>query len=215
MTTSQVSLGRRIPLHPELQAALLDAGTRHLTQQPHHALTLRSLAKASGVSHTTAAAQFGSMPGYLSALATRSWDALLAALNAAPPEVVPLGLAYVEFAIDHPHAFRLMHDPQLWSADAATSAGVPGDLTQPIMAAKRAGFDLFVKAVKQGQADGSLRAGRSRLIARMPAALAHGLAIEFLGEDLYGQAGDPKHQRHTQLTHAKEILYLAMLGLVA
>lgn len=205
--------GKRIPIRPELQAALLDAGTLHVRDRPHTNLTLRGLAKVSGVSHTTAAAQFGSMPGYLSALATRSWSALLARLRDAPSEVVSLALAYVEFAIEHPHAFRLMHDSQLWSG--LTGSGIPADLKRPIVAARTAAFDLFVKAVKQGQADGSLRAGRSRLVARMPAALAHGLALELIDQRAVSNSGQPGSKHQVQLGEAKEVLYLAMLGLVA
>ena len=209
MLRSRQTSGKRIPIRPELQAALLDAGTLHLRDRPHTNLTLRSLAKVSGVSHTTAAAQFGSMPGYLSALATRSWTALLAKLRHTPVEVVSLGLAYIEFAIEHPHAFRLMNDPGLWSTDL-TASGVPADLQRPVVAARAAAFDLFVKAVKQGQADGSLRAGDSRLVARMPAALAHGLALE-----LIDRSGRPGPEHHVHLGEAKEVLYLGMLGLVA
>ncbi len=107
--------------HGNLRAALLEHAAVELEQSGIEKLSLRQVAKRAGVSHAAFAHHFGSAQGLLTALAAEGFvlfdEVLSAARNqAAIDGANPLqtsGLAYVEFALEHPQLFALMFSSQL------------------------------------------------------------------------------------------------------
>jgi AcrR family transcriptional regulator len=199
-----------------LAESLLDIGDELLRTRPHSSFRLREIAalvpgKPGGVSHTAVFGHYDSMPDYLTALAARWWSMLEAELRSGPDDTpVELGVRYVSFALDHPHAFRLMYDPGL------LGASVPGRALARRHEAMRAARDACVMqfALATGVMPwaAALPPDAVWLRARLLASLAHGLAMEFLDERLFGHASDGIERRKVQLTHARELLELAVTG---
>ena len=102
--------------HGDLREACIAAGIRLLEQGGSDAVTIRGVARITGVSHTAPLHHFPHREALLDAIAQRGFDQMLAALAAsvpdpAAPPVVQLrayGLAYVDTAIAVPQLFDLM-----------------------------------------------------------------------------------------------------------
>jgi AcrR family transcriptional regulator len=216
----------RIPWHHgDLPAALLRVGRELLDSRPHTELTLRGLAAAVSeegvpVTHTAAAAHFGSMAGLLAALATDGWAELQEALDTGGGELRELSRSYVEFALTQPNRFRLMYDSHLWLLvnQEPTSAGDPVQrMTQrwleEMEAGRNACYLLFVEAVSRGQRAGTLQPGDASVLARMVAALSHGIAMECIDENLHVHLSSSAAQQSARLAEAGALVELAIKGI--
>jgi Tetracyclin repressor-like, C-terminal domain len=199
-----------------LAESLLDIGDELLRSRPHSSFRLREIAalvpdKPGGVSHTAVFGHYDSMPDYLTAMAGRWWSRLEADLASGPDDSpVELGVRFVSFALDHPQAFRLMYDPGLWGAPAPGS--VLAGRHEAMRTARDACVMQFALATGVIPWAAALPPDAVWRRARLFASLAHGLAMEFLDERLFGQAGDGIERRKAQLKDAEELLELAVTG---
>lgn len=115
--------------HGNLRAALLDAAERLLRADGVASLSLRSVAKAAGVSHTAPYRHFADKQALLAALAeigfARLRDGMAAAAAKHPGDprrqLVEAGIAYVRLASAHPELTHLMFGGAL-PDDAADEA---------------------------------------------------------------------------------------------
>jgi AcrR family transcriptional regulator len=105
--------------HGNLRAALLDAALDEIAERGPMALSLRELARRAGVSHAAPAHHFGDKAGLLTAIAADGFERLAAALEAARPSggFLEVGLAYVQFAVEHRPHFEVMFRPDLYRRD--------------------------------------------------------------------------------------------------
>ena len=197
-----------------LPESLLEVGSELLASRPHESFRLRELAslvpeKPGGVSHTAVFGHYSSMPDYLTALAARWWGLLREELEfeSSADTPVELGIRYVKFALDNPHAFRLMYDAALWAA--SVESRIASHRQEEMRGMRNACFAQFALAVRATPAGQSLPAEDVQLRARMYASLSHGLAMEFLDEGLFGQVGDSAERGRVRLRHAKQLLELA------
>jgi AcrR family transcriptional regulator len=102
--------------HGDLRKACIAAGLRLLEEGGTDAVTIRGVARLTGVSHTAPLHHFPHREALLDAIAQRGFDRLLTALAASVPDpgappVVQLrayGLAYVDTAVESPQLFDLM-----------------------------------------------------------------------------------------------------------
>lgn len=158
--------------HGDLRRAVLDRALRVVEDDGPAGLSLRAVAADIGVSHTAPRHHFGSNTGLLTAIAAEGFGILrdrLAALRAADAPFLELGVAYVEFAAEHPAHFAVMFQPTLLdTADSAyleASAGAFGEL--------RAGVDALSQRAATADAAAAVTAAWS---------LMHGLAtLELTG----------------------------------
>jgi len=200
-----------------LPESLLEVGDELLASRPHESFRLRELAalvpeKRGGVSHTAVFGHYNSMPDYLTALAARWWAVLSeqVRLRSSADTPVELGVRYVAFALENPHAFRLMYDAALW--DSSEESKVSPHRQDEMRAARNACFEQFALAVRVLPWAQALSTDQVRLRARLFASLAHGLAMEFLDERLFGEVKDARARTKAQLRHARELLELAVVG---
>src|SRR5258708_321301 len=92
--------------HGDLPAALLKAAGKALEQKGIASLSLRDAARRAGVSHNAPYRHFPHREALLAALAAEGFALLAERLRGRQgPE---LGVAYVQFALQHPQRFRLM-----------------------------------------------------------------------------------------------------------
>jgi AcrR family transcriptional regulator len=96
--------------HGDLRAALLSASGGILEKEGVEALALRGVARKAGVSHSAPYRHFPDREALLAALAAEGFAMLGQAQReaAAAGGLRAMGEAYVRFALDHPHRFRLM-----------------------------------------------------------------------------------------------------------
>lgn len=102
--------------HGDLAVALMDAAIVHIADEGTENLSLRALARECGVSPTAPYRHFPSKRCLLAALATRGFLGLkrhceeaLAGVDAdLEAQLMALGKAYIEFAVDNPTTYQVM-----------------------------------------------------------------------------------------------------------
>lgn len=110
-------MGRDTYHHGDLRDALLGAATRLVEEEGASRVSLRAIAREAGVSAAAPYHHFEDREALLAAVAASGFEALGRAMERAAAEtaeVEPLGrlraigAAYVRFAVENPHLFRLM-----------------------------------------------------------------------------------------------------------
>ncbi|MGV9428199.1 TetR/AcrR family transcriptional regulator [Streptomyces sp. NPDC003656] len=164
--------------HGDLRAALLESAERTLREKGAGALSLRELARATGVSHAAPGRHFKDKQALLDALALDGYERLdrtLTAATATGPAAVPgadldrrmtaLARAYLGFAVENPELLELMfarkHEPAGSEHLAAAVDRTLGSLTR-----------LFTDAQERGE----IVQGDPERITLVAAASLHGLA---------------------------------------
>ena len=104
--------------HGNLRAACVDAGIRLVEEDGPNAVTIRGVARMTGVSHTAPLHHFRDRAELMHEIAERGFDLLLERLaREARPGAGPLealrtyGIVYVLQAVDHPGLFGVMFAP--------------------------------------------------------------------------------------------------------
>jgi AcrR family transcriptional regulator len=194
--------------HGDLRPALLNAVADLLRTTPSDRLSLREVARVAGVSHAAPYHYFPDRAAMLKAAGTDATRRLLEAqVQAADAETDPtarlvaIGLAYVRFAAEHPHAFNLAFDPRI------CPPGNPLPETAPLIACNET---LLSDAVMAAQSAGGLPAGDPASLAAALWATVHGLAqlvmagllpIEAAEPALWSLAA-PSHRTVLEASHA-------------
>ncbi|MET7290517.1 TetR/AcrR family transcriptional regulator [Streptomyces sp. NPDC005573] len=141
--------------HGDLRAALLESAERTLREKGAGALSLRELARDTGVSHAAPGRHFKDKQALLDALALDGYERLDRTLTAAAtaaaglPEpaferhMAALARAYLGFAVENPELLELMfarkHDPGSSDRLAAAVDRSLGSLTRTFAEAQRRG----------------------------------------------------------------------------
>ncbi len=175
--------------HGALRQALVQATESLLAERGAEGFSLREVARRAGVSPAAPAHHFGDAAGLLTAVAGSGFEALAQALRAADAAggdaraaLRGQGLAYVQFALQHPGRFRLMFRQGKLHADAA--------LQQHAQAA----FEVLARGVRRAfglGADAEMDERQWNAVAALWS-LVHGyahLAIAGKFELLGGEAG--------------------------
>ncbi|MFD3943702.1 TetR/AcrR family transcriptional regulator [Streptomyces sp. NPDC058579] len=103
--------------HGDLRRTIVAAAVAAIDESGLDGWSLRELARRAGVSHAAPAHHFGDKTGVLTAIATDGFTLLADALEAAEQDFLAAGLAYVDFAVNHPVHFAVMFQPSLYAAD--------------------------------------------------------------------------------------------------
>lgn len=120
----------------DLRHRILDAAERLLDTEGVAALSMREVARRSGVTHQAPYHHFADREAILAELVVRGFDELTARLAQANDQIpvagrleagIASGLAYIGFAIDHPGLFRVMFRPELCDLSRFPGAQQSGD----------------------------------------------------------------------------------------
>jgi AcrR family transcriptional regulator len=156
---------------------LIDAALEEIaTRGPAH-LSLRALARSTGVSHAAPAHHFGDKSGVFTAIAIEGFDLLhqrqlLTSEGLDPGEtLLPLAVNYVLFAIEHPSHYEVM-----WRSDLHN----PGD--PELLAARERVFDIFYESVEGGTTELEPKQFRGAVAAAW--SIVHGFATLWLSGNL-------------------------------
>lgn len=152
--------------HGNLRQAVLERAVAVIATDGPNGFSLRSLAADLGVSHTAPLHHFRSREGVLNAVAAEGFrllSAKLTALREANAGFLEAGVAYVEFALDHPAHFQVMFTPTLL------------DENDPDLAAAReASFRELRAGVDQMSDQGRVEDAATAIVASW--SLVHGIA---------------------------------------
>ena len=162
--------------HGNLRRVILDAALDEIGERGPLDLSMRELARRAGVSHAAPAHHFGDKTGLLTAIATEGNELLGDALRLARETggFLEVGLAYIQFAVDHPAHFDVMFRPHLLRSD------------DPELVAARAVTTalLYGPASHEFPDDDALRIGIAGW------AFVHGFASLWLSGNLQHRLGD-------------------------
>ncbi|MBV7696880.1 TetR/AcrR family transcriptional regulator [Streptomyces sp. TRM70350] len=158
--------------HGDLRAALLAGAERTLRAKGAAALSLRELARETGVSHAAPGRHFKDKQALLDALALTGFERLTHTLEAADDPALPieerltaLARAYLGFAIDNAALVELMyarkHDP---------------DVSEQLAAAVERTITPFLHLIADAQQRGEIVPGDPERITLLAGAGLHGIA---------------------------------------
>ncbi|HEX2494420.1 MAG TPA: TetR/AcrR family transcriptional regulator, partial [Steroidobacter sp.] len=167
--------------HGDLKNALMETALVQISRTGVRALSLRDVARRSGVSHTASYRHFSSKESLLAAIAEQGFRRLSAAMRAAtlPHADDPVaalqasGVAYVEFGVSYPEHLSVMFSVQL------AHAHYPG-----LAQASKEAYALLTAIVHDGLRTGSLRGTEERTITLAAWSIVHGLTQLITGGQL-------------------------------
>src|SRR4051794_38626200 len=105
--------------HGNLRRVLIDCALAAIAERGAANLSLRDVARRAGVSHAAPAHHFGDKRGLLTAIAVEGFDGLTQATAAAAGDHVAGGLAWINWALEHPSHYDVMFSPSLLRLDDA------------------------------------------------------------------------------------------------
>jgi AcrR family transcriptional regulator len=194
MATTERTPERRYH-HGQLRSALVEAAVAVLAERGVERLSLREVARRAGVSHAAPYHHFASKASMVATVAIDSFERLTTALadaRASATEPVAAfratGIAYVEFAVEHPARFALMWRPELRTADVAA-----------VEAASNATFSQLLEAIRTAQKAGGLRTDPVEELAITAWSAVHGLAMLMLDGPLEGRTEPGELDRLTEI----------------
>jgi len=190
-TPPQASNDARPYHHGDLPRALLDAAIQAIAEGGPAAVSLRDLARRTGVSHAAPAHHFGDKAGLLTAVATDGFRQLAATLRdtyQATGDFLEVGVAYVRFAITNQAHFEVMFRPELYHTDDP-------ELVRARDTARALLYPPAAEAANSPDDDGDVRAGVAAW------SLVHGLATLWLNHNLPPQLGDDPEQITREIAH--------------
>jgi AcrR family transcriptional regulator len=169
--------------HGDLPRVLLDAAVQAILEVGPAAVSLRDLARRTGVSHAAPAHHFGDKAGLLTAVAADGFRRLAATLGAAykaTGSFLEVGVAYVGFAVNHRAHFEVMFRPELYRTDDP-------ELVRARDAARALLYPPAADLTNKSDAD-DVRAAVAAW------SLVHGLATLWLNQNLPTELGDDPEQ---------------------
>jgi AcrR family transcriptional regulator len=175
MTRKVAVVKTRAYHHGDLKNALVVAALELIATKGARALSLREVARATGVSHASTYRHFPNKESVLATIAEQGFreltqqmrDAALQSPSGPLQSLHRVGLAYVAFGVAHPHHLQIMF------GDLITShAAYPG-----LLEASSAAFEVLASSVRAGQQAGVVRGSDARLVSLAAWSQVHGLAL--------------------------------------
>lgn len=172
---------RRSYHHGDLKNALVDTALEQIAHHGVRALSLRDVARRTGVSHTASYRHFPSKESLLAAIAEQGFRRLSTSMRAAilPHAADPVaalqasGVAYVEFGVSCPNHLSIMFGGHIAHTDYPALAE-----------ASQEAYALLTSIVKQGLEAGRLRGADERTVTLAAWSIVHGLAQLIAGGQL-------------------------------
>jgi len=164
--------------HGDLKNALIKAGVEILAKDGVIGLSLRKVAARAGVSHTAPYSHFVDKQALIAAISTEGFRQLYERMSAVAEEyktkpsmqLMEVGWAYVQFALDDRDRFKVM-----FSGTLEKEKEYPEFVTE-----SQRNFQLVKMVVEANQAAGVLRSGSSDLVALSAWAIIHGFSMLLL-----------------------------------
>jgi AcrR family transcriptional regulator len=171
--------------HGDLKQALIVSGMKILQEEGLNALTLRSAARAAGVSHSAPYSHFKDKQALLAAISTMGFNDLYDRITAtisefrnSPRELLTeTGWTYIQFAVSEPNCFKLMFSGILEDEHSFPE----------FMAAVQKTYHKLVEVVGICQEGNVLRSGPQEESAIAVWSLVHGFVSLYLEQQFPGR----------------------------
>jgi AcrR family transcriptional regulator len=187
--------------HGDLRRALLEEALRTIQTHGVEHLTLRTVGERLGVSRSALYRHFADKQSLLAAVGKEGFSDLRKVLADAWERngrgrngLSAMGVAYVQFAVEHPSHYRVMFGGFIESA--AKDDEFMGEAT--------AAFQVLVDALVEQQNTGDLRRDEPALMARFVWALVHGAAMLIIDGQL------PETEREVLEQYLVERIYASL-----
>lgn len=192
----------------EQQARLLEAALVRLHEHGPEALRARDLTAQVGASTQALYTLFGGMPGLIEALAGEGFTRLADHIRAVPESDDPVadhlshGWAYVDWALKHPHLYRLMFG--LTGSALSQHPGLDTTLqgAQFVLPEGQAAVTILVASVERMGRAGRIDCGDPQDVARQFLAVTHGYVLL----EMAGAIGSPEDSQRTAASLALTLL---------
>lgn len=164
--------------HGDLKSALIEAALESIAATGEVEFSLRDLSLRAGVTHAAAYRHFSSKKDILRAVAEQGYyelsERFRKILLKDPLNIEELGMAYVQFAKEHPQHFKVMFHPDVKAEDP----------NEPDVSLGEKTFGYLLASVEANKESGRFVDQDSRLIAMTAWAAVHGLASLVVNEAL-------------------------------
>ena len=209
MTRKAVAAKRRAYHHGDLKNALVVAALELIATKGARALSLREVARATGVSHASTYRHFPNKESVLATIAEQGFreltqrmrDAALHSPSGPLQSLHRVGLAYVAFGVAHPHHLQIMFGDLITSHAAYPS----------LLDASSAAFEVLASSVRAGQEAGLVRGSDEHLVSLAAWSQVHGLALLIASGQIPPKGSAPLQPD----TLADAVLKLLQTGLAA
>jgi AcrR family transcriptional regulator len=187
--------------HGDLRRALLDAARQLAEERGIDGFTLREVARRAGVSHAAPYHHFADKTALVEALAIETYKRLAQAMQQACDRkggdaldrLCAIGIAYVEFAVEHPAEFRLLTRFEVCPAPQATQI-IGTFALAPLEEAANGAYNILIGTIHEGQKAKLVTEGEPESLALTCWASVHGLAVLIL-DGLIGKKPSYAHMK--------------------
>ena len=210
------------------RTSLLKEASRILESEGYSALSLRSAAKAAGLSPAAPYRHFEhGFPEMLAVVAEDGFRELIAALGTAGKSsdtrerIVEVCLEYVRFGVERPDLYRAMFSSQLARpVELREQMWRVGEISfssrqsyEKLSAVKAEAFAALVHPLAEAQADGRLKAGDPAEFGLALAAMVHGLVGEFIDEGLGVKQSQKEPMSDVRKGMVRSVVEMLLTGL--
>jgi len=210
------------------RTSLLKEASRILESEGYAALSLRSAARAAGVSPAAPYRHFEhGFPEMLAVVAEDGFRELIAALGKAckssdsRERIVEVCLEYVRFGVERPELYRAMFSSQLARpVELREEMWRVGEISfssrqsyEKLSAVKGEAFAALVRPLAEAQADGKLTAGDPAEFGLALAAMVHGLVGEFIDEGLGVKQSQKEAMSQVRKGMVRSVVEMLLTGL--
>jgi AcrR family transcriptional regulator len=218
----------------QTRANLVREATRILEADGYQSLSLRSAAKAAGVSPAAPYRHFEhGVPELLAVVAESGFREMIAELERASAEpskssdprerIIEVGLAYVRFGVERPDLYRALFSSQLagplefrerlWEAGEISYSSRKA--YESLAGVKQMAFEALSAPLRNAREKGALKEGDLDDFGLALAALLHGLVGEFIDEGLGGRQSQKQPWSKIRRDMARRMIELLLNGIAA
>lgn len=212
------------------RASLVKEATRILENDGYASLSLRSAAKAAGLSPAAPYRHFEhGAPELLAVVAETGFRDLIAELGktfqgqALDPreEIIEVALAYVRFGVERPDLYRALFSAQLAKPlEFREHLWETGEISfssrktyESLATAKESAFEALLAPLRYAQTRGALKEGNLEEFGLALAALLHGLVGEFIDEGLGARQSQKQPWSKVRRDMARRMIELLLAGI--
>jgi AcrR family transcriptional regulator len=217
----------------QTRALLVKEAARILEDEGYQSLSLRSAAKAGGLSPAAPYRHFEhGVPELLAVVAESGFREMITELGRALAQsrssdarerIIEVALAYVRFGVERPDLYRALFSSQLagplefreklWEAGEISYSSRKA--YESLAGVKQVAFEALSAPLRDAQEKGALKKGDLEDFGLALAALVHGLVGEFIDEGLGGQQSQKQPWSKVRREMSRRMIELLLNGIAA
>ena len=208
----------------------MSEASRLLETEGYQALSIRSAAKAAGLSPAAPYRHFEhGAPELLAVIAESGFKDMIVELQRASESskssgrerIIDVALAYIRFGVERPDLYRALFSSQLAEPlELHEKLWESGEISfssrkayESLAATKQLAFEALIAPLRDAQREGALKKGNVQEFGLALGALVHGLVGEFIDEGLGGRLSQKQAWSKVRKDMARRMIELLLSGL--